>query len=153
MNVSSESVPCSHASKQTLYKRVCHVNKCLESVLVFADIAVTFMLNTFSNMHDFHWLFHYIFLNICMCVCLCAYVCVCVYWPWLAAPAGAPWWLQDSCPAGSAAHTQSEPTSLLCPFLPAAACTPGRQTYVHTDAHTHSHTRTYTMYTFVYVYI
>ena len=74
-----------------------------------------------------------------MCAFVC--VCVCVYWPWPAAPAGAPWWPQGSCPAGSAARKQSEPTSLLCPFLLAATHTPGIHTYAatQTDKHTHAH--------------
>lgn len=69
--------------------------------------------------------------------------CVCVYWPWPAAPAGAPWWPQGSCPAGSAAHTQSEPTSLLCPFLPAATHTPGIHTCTYTLTHKHAHACTH----------
>lgn len=65
-------------------------------------------------------------------------MCVCVYWPWLAAPAGAPWWLQGSCPAESAARTQSEPTSLLCPFLPAATRLPGTRTCTHVRTSPHN---------------
>lgn len=91
---------------------------------------------------------------LCMCavgVSVCGRCeCVCVYWPWLAAPAGAPWWPQGSCPAGSAAHTQSEPTSLLCPFLPGATHTPGIHT--STQIHTRPQKGAYIMYTFVYVY-
>lgn len=114
---------------------------------------------------------HWVFLLICLpYLCMdewdytCKYIqylsvhvcvrceCSCVYWPWLAAPAGAPWWPQGSCPAGSAAHTQSEPTSLLCPFLPAATHTP--DTYTHTHMykymHIHAHTNMYTLYTCVH---
>lgn len=86
-------------------------------------------------------------------LCMCAWG-VSVYWPWLAAPAGAPWWPQGSCPAGSAAHTQSEPTSLLCPFLPAATHTPDIHTWTYTPTHTDAHTRTCIPCThFVHVYI
>lgn len=82
--------------------------------------------------NDLLWVF--------LTVSSCAHVCevLSVYWPWLAAPAGAPWWPQGSCPVGSAAHTQSEPTSLLCPFLPPATQTPGVHTHTWTCTHPHT---------------
>lgn len=90
-----------------------------------------------------HWFTHsstYLPVHVFVrCECVCAWV----YWPWPAAPVGAPWWPQGSCPAGSAAHTQSEPTSLLCPFLPAATHTPGIHTCTYTETHKRGHTNTH----------